>query len=243
MSPLRDRAGRPTGPAGSKLRRIWLDWRGFLLFVAVMLVFRSAIADWNQVPSGSMEPTILTGDRIVVDKLAYSLRVPFTLERLADWNDPQRGDIITFLNPIDDRQFIKRVVGIPGDTVELRRNQLIINGVSATYEPLTEEEYARLRIQPPSAYKVLRETILGQSRTIMVLRYSSDTTSSSFRRFDVPPDNYLVLGDNRDNSGDFRKIGPVSQERILGRAHSVAFSLDSDNYYAPRIRRFFVDLS
>ncbi len=240
MSSLRD---RPTGSAGGKLRRIWLDWRGFLLFVAVMLVFRSAIADWNQVPSGSMEPTILTGDRIVVDKLAYSLRVPFTLERLAQWSDPQRGDIITFLNPIDDRQFIKRVVGIPGDTVELRRNQLIINGVGATYEPLTEEEYARLRIRPPSAYKVLRETVLGQSRTIMVLRYSSDTTSSSFRRFDVPPDNYLVLGDNRDNSGDFRKIGPVSRERILGRAHSVAFSLDSDNHYAPRIRRFFVDLS
>ena len=226
-----------------RFRRIWLDWRGFLLFVALMLVFRSAIADWNQVPSGSMEPTILTGDRIVVDKLAYSLRFPFTLVRIAEWTDPQRGDIITFLNPVDDRQFIKRVVGIPGDTVELRRNTLIINGVSATYEALTEDEYAHLRIEPSSAYKVLRETILGQSRTIMVLRYANDSTASSFRRFTVPQGNYLVLGDNRDNSGDFRKIGPVSQERVLGRAHAVAFSLDADNYFAPRIRRFFVDLS
>lgn len=243
MSLSRDGAGRPTGLAGGKLRKIWLDWRGFVLFVAVMLVFRSAIADWNQVPSGSMEPTILTGDRIVVDKLAYSLRVPFTLVRMAEWTDPQRGDIITFLNPVDDRQFIKRVIGIPGDTVELRRNKLIINGISATYETLTREEYAHLRIQPPSAYKVLRETILGQSRTIMVLRYSHDPAASSFRRVNVPPGNYLVLGDNRDNSGDYRKIGPVSEERVLGRAHAVAFSLDSDNYYAPRIRRFFVDLS
>ena len=241
-SPL-DPAGLRGRWAGGRLRRIWLDWRGFLVFVAVMLVFRSAIADWNQVPSGSMEPTILTGDRIVVDKLAYSLRVPFTLVRVAGWTDPARGDIITFLNPVDDRQFIKRVVGIPGDTVELRRNALIINGISATYETLTEEEYARLRIPASGAYKVLRETILGQSRIIMVLRYANDPTASSFRRFTVPPDNYLVLGDNRDNSGDFRKIGPVSRERVLGRAHAVAFSLDRENYFAPRIRRFFVDLS
>ncbi len=226
-----------------KLRRIWLDWRGFVLFVAVMLVFRSAIADWNQVPSGSMEPTILTGDRIVVDKLAYSLRVPFTLTRIAHWSAPERGDIITFLNPVDGRQFIKRVVGVPGDTVELRRNKLIINGVGATYETLTEEERADLRIRPSNTYQVLRETILGESRTIMVHRSPIDPTSSSFRRFTVPDDNYLVLGDNRDNSGDFRRIGPVSWERILGRAHAVAFSLDHANYYAPRVRRFFVDLS
>ena len=234
-------AGQTSRFAG-KLRRIWLDWRGFVLFVAVMLVFRSAIADWNQVPSGSMEPTILTGDRIVVDKLAYSLRVPFTLARIAQWSAPERGDIITFLNPVDGRQFIKRVVGVPGDTVELRRNKLIINGIGATYETLTEEEYADLRIPSSNAYQVLRETILGQSRMIRVLRYPIDPTSSSFRRFKVPDDNYLVLGDNRDNSGDFRRIGPVSWERILGRAHAVAFSLDSANYYAPRVGRFFVDL-
>lgn len=241
MRSLLDDDGRST-VLPDRLHKIWLDWRGFLLFVAVMLVFRSAIADWNQVPSGSMEPTILTGDRIVVDKLAYSLRVPFTLTRVAEWTDPERGDIVTFLNPVDDRQFIKRIVGVPGDIVELRHNQLIINGVGATYQALTEDEYANLRIPASSSYRVLRETILGQSRTIMVLRYAIDPTASSFRRFEVPPGNYLVLGDNRDNSGDFRKIGPVSRERILGRAHAVAFSLDADNYYAPRLRRFFVDL-
>ena len=236
-----DRTSQSTELAGI-LRKIWLDWRGFVLFVAVMLVFRSAIADWNHVPSGSMEPTILTGERIVVDKLAYSLRVPFALTRIARWADPERGDIITFLNPVDGRQFIKRVVGVPGDTVELRRNKLIINGVAATYETLTEKEYEDLRIRPSSAHLVLRETILGQSRTIMVLRYPNDPGYSSFRRFTVPEDKYVVLGDNRDNSGDFRRIGPISRERILGRAHAIAFSLDSDNYYAPRVDRFFIDL-
>ena len=235
------RVGQPTELA-DKIHKIWLDWRGFALFVAVMLVFRSAIADWNHVPSGSMEPTILTGERIVVDKLAYSLRVPFALARIAQWAHPQRGDIITFLNPVDGRQFIKRVVAVPGDTVELRRNRLIINGVAATYETLTEEERAELRIRPSSAHVVLRETILGQSRTIMVSRYPNDPGYSSFRRFAVPEDQYVVLGDNRDNSGDFRRIGPVSWERVLGRAHAIAFSLDSDNYYAPRMDRFFIDL-
>ena len=242
MRTSQDTTREPTWFA-SKLRKIWFDWRGFLLFVAVMLVFRSAIADWNHVPSGSMEPTILTGERIVVDKLAYSLRVPFALTRIARWAEPRRGDIITFLNPVDGRQFIKRVIGVPGDTVELRRNKLFINGVGATYETLTEEEYANLRIRPSSAHQVLRETILGQSRTIMVLRYPTDPGYSSFRRFEVPEGEYLVLGDNRDNSGDFRRIGPISWERILGRAHSVAFSLDSANYYAPRVDRFFIDLS
>lgn len=241
MRSSKDRAGQSTELAG-RFRKIWLDWRGFVLFVAVMLVFRSAIADWNHVPSGSMEPTILTGERIVVDKLAYSLRVPFALTRIARWADPERGDIITFLNPVDGRQFIKRVVGVPGDTVELQRNKLIINGEAATYETLTEKEYADLRIRPSSAHRVLRETILGQSRTIMVLRYPDDPGYSSFRRFTVPEDQYVVLGDNRDNSGDFRRIGPVSRERILGRAHAIAFSLDSDNYYAPRVDRFFIDL-
>lgn len=239
----------PHGPAGEpsdltrKLRKIWLDWRGFVLFVAVMLLFRSAIADWNHVPSGSMKPTILTGERIVVDKLAYSLRVPFTLARIAQWSDPERGDIVTFLNPVDGRQFIKRVIGVPGDTVELRRNRLIVNGVEATYETLTDEECADLKIRPSRAHRILRETILGQSRTIMVMRYPNDPGYTSFRRFTVPDGEYLMLGDNRDNSGDFRRIGPVARERILGRAHGVAFSLDYDNYYAPRMGRFFIDLS
>ena len=241
MPSSKDRAD-PRDRMAGRFRKIWLDWRGFVLFVAVMLVFRSAIADWNHVPSGSMEPTILTGERIVVDKLAYSLRVPFALARIAEWADPERGDIITFLNPKDGRQFIKRVIGVPGDTVELRRNKLIINGVEATYEPLTEEERADLRIRPSSTHRVLRETILGESRTIMVLRYPNDPGYASFRRYKVPEGQYLVLGDNRDNSGDFRRIGPISQERILGRAHAIAFSLDSDNYYAPRVDRFFIDL-
>lgn len=225
-----------------RLRKLWREWRGFALFVAVMLVFRSAIADWNQVPSGSMQPTILPGDRIVVDKLAYDLRVPFTLTRISQWSAPERGDVITFPSPLDERLFVKRVVGMPGDTVELRRNRLIINGTAATYEPLTEDEIRRLPIHPSASYRVLRETVLGSSRIIMVRTAPIDRGYSSFGPVVVPDDHYLVLGDNRDNSGDFRRIGPVARERVLGRAHAIAFSLNYDNYYAPRVGRFFTDL-
>ena len=225
-----------------RLRKLWREWRGFALFVAVMLVFRSAIADWNQVPSGSMQPTILPGDRIVVDKLAYDLRVPFTLTRISQWSAPERGDVITFPSPLGERLFVKRVVGMPGDTVELRRNRLIINGTAATYDPLTEDEIRTLPIHPSASYRVLRETVLGSSRIIMVRKAPIDRGYSSFGPVDVPDDHYLVLGDNRDNSGDFRRIGPVARERVLGRAHAIAFSLNYDNYYAPRVDRFFTDL-
>ncbi|MCY3792814.1 MAG: signal peptidase I, partial [Gammaproteobacteria bacterium] len=100
-----------------RLMKFWRDWRGLLVFFAVMILFRSAVADWNQVPSGSMKPGILAGDRIVVDKLAWDLRVPFTTVRVAGWSHPSRGDVVTFDNPVDGRLFIKRVVAVPGDRV------------------------------------------------------------------------------------------------------------------------------
>ena len=124
----------------SKIRRInwlriWREWRGFVLFIICMFLFRSAIADWNQVPSSSMRPSILDGDRIVVDKMAYDLRVPFTLVRMVQWGHPQRGDIVTFPSPLDEELFVKRVIGIPGDTVQLRNNRLEINDIVANYTP------------------------------------------------------------------------------------------------------------
>ena len=225
----------------SRLTTLWLDWRAFLLFIAVMLVFRSAIADWNQVPSGSMYPSIFVGDRIVVDKLAYDLRIPFTLQRIARWNDPQRGDVVTFPSPEDERLLVKRIVAVPGDTVALDHNELIINGQRASYEPLTPEQVRRLPLPDAHRYQFLRESILGNERFVMHLR-SRQPRMDSFPAITVPADHYLMMGDNRDNSRDSRAIGFVSRDRILGRANTVAFSLDYDRYYAPRMERFFADL-
>ncbi|NOX50415.1 MAG: signal peptidase I [Gammaproteobacteria bacterium] len=215
--------------------RIWREWRGFVLFVVIMLVFRSAIADWNHVPSGSMIPSILEGDRILVDKIAYDLRIPFTFTRVARWADPQRSDIITFESPVDGKLLVKRVIGIPGDVVALLNNQLIINGKPAEYLPLTTA-------QVPSKTTVALESILGAKRTVMVRNLRHPSRASSFGPIDVPQNSYLVLGDSRDNSQDYRYIGFIDRELILGKANSIAFSLDYDNYYKPRGDRFFKDL-
>ena len=226
-----------------RIQSIWRDWRGFVLFIAVMLVFRSAIADWNQVPSGSMQPTILIGDRIVVDKLAYDLRIPFTLRRLARWHEPERGDVVTFPSPKDETLLVKRIVGIPGDEVSLKDNILTINGEKASYSTLSGEDVPPGSIGGPYPFRFLTETILGSTRMIMLEPSALGSGVTSFGPVTVPEGEYLMLGDNRDNSHDSRYIGFVARDRILGRAETVAFSLDYDNYYRPRSERFFAPLA
>lgn len=223
----------------SRGQRLWREWRGFVLFVAVMLVFRSAVADWNQVPSGSMLPSILVGDRIVVDKLAYDLRVPFTHLRLASWRAPHRGDVVTFTSPEDGRLLVKRVVGLPGDEVSMSHNHLTVNGVTASYQRVADSDAP---VPPRPGYTLYRESILGSDRYVMLRDGQPVSFTSWFRTTRVPEGYYLMLGDNRDNSRDSRYIGFVPRDNILGQAKTVAFSLDYDNHYAPRMNRFLADL-
>src|SRR4029077_7803530 len=107
---------QPMRPMHRAKQLIWAN-KSLLIFFAMMMVFRSAVADWMYVPSGSMNPTIVEGDRILVDKAAYGLRVPFTTKRLTHGSDPQRGDIAIFASPEDGTTLVKRIVGLPGDTV------------------------------------------------------------------------------------------------------------------------------
>ena len=229
-----------TPPTG--LAKVWQEWRGFFLFILVMLLFRSAIADWNQVPTGSMIPSILEGDRIVVDKLAYDLRVPFTLTRITRWADPQRSDVVTFESPEDGKLLVKRVVGVPGDTVAMRNNQLTVNGEAASYTEIPVTQLPEPVAKASTYIKVVEETVQGDARTIMVHRRQHALMRRSFDPVVVPADHYLVMGDNRDNSQDYRKIGFVHRDLILGKANSIAFSLDYENYYFPRSERFMQDL-
>src|ERR1051325_11375128 len=99
--------------------------RPLLILALVVFSLRSSLADWSDVPTGSMKPTILEGDRIYVNKLAYDLKIPFTTRHIAEWDNPHRGDIVVFYSPHDGTRLVKRVIGVPGDTIELRQDQLI----------------------------------------------------------------------------------------------------------------------
>src|SRR4249920_2590657 len=113
----------------SRARKFWRkEIRPLLILALVMFSIRSSLADWNDVPTGSMRPTIVEGDRVLVNKLAYDLKVPFTTLHLAEWGNPERGDIAVFYSPHDGKRLVKRVIGLPGDIIELRENQLLLNG-------------------------------------------------------------------------------------------------------------------
>ncbi len=122
------------------LNEAWQNYKSLLLFLVLMALFRSAIADWNDVPTGSMNPTIIEGDRILVNKLAYDLRIPFTHVSLLKLGDPESGDIIIFDSEVSDLRLVKRVIGVPGDVISMNDNVLSINGQKLSYQNVEGDE-------------------------------------------------------------------------------------------------------
>ena len=144
-----------------KLSEFWRQWlKPMLIAVAILAPLRSVVADWNDVPTGSMRPTILVGDRIWINKLAYDLKMPFTTIHLATWSDPQRGDIIVFRSPADGKRLVKRVVAVPGDVIEMRNDQLFLNGQPASY--------ATSGAVPGESAFVFDETISSRTHAMMI---------------------------------------------------------------------------
>jgi signal peptidase I len=239
MVTMDENAPAPSNPFAAwrqKAHRFWRETlRPLLAIVLVLSAFRSAVADWNDVPSGSMRPTILVGDRIVVDRRAYDVRVPFTQVSLWRYDDPHRGDIIVFLSPKDGIRLVKRVVGLPGDRVELRGFALTINGVAVPYQPLQSAE-ASSRADAP--FISLSEDLPGHPAH-SVRAFDPALRSDATQVFEVPEGKYFVLGDNRDESFDSRFWGSVPRDAVLGRALRVAFSLDRERHYVPRLGRFW----
>lgn len=205
----------------------------FLVMILIISSLRSALADWNDVPTGSMKPTIQEGDRVVVNKLAYDLKVPFTMIELAKWSDPKRGDIVVLFSPEDGQRLVKRVVAVPGDKIEMRDEQLLVNGQAAQWKPIG---MSYVPYQGPVA--IFDESLAGKTHKIM-LTTNGRSDRATFGPQTVPPGQYYVMGDNRDNSKDSRYIGYIERRRIVGKALAVAFSLDRDRYFVPRLDRFF----
>lgn len=211
---------------------LWKEWvKPFLLVAIILGTLRSALADWNDVPTGSMKPTIVEGDRVVVNKLAYDLKVPFTTTHLATWDDPHRGDIVVLYSPANGMRLVKRVVGIPGDRIQMKNNVLVVNGKPASYEVETGSAAER------SAVVLDEKTPWASMHSIQVI--PDIPAMRDFGPVVVPSGEYFVLGDNRDNSQDSRYIGFIPREKIVGKAVAVAFSLNHSNYYLPRGDRWF----
>jgi signal peptidase I len=218
-------------------RRWWREEiRSLLILALVICSIRSSLADWNDVPTGSMKPTLIEGDRIFVNKLAYDLKVPFTTWHIAEWSDPQRGDIAVFFSPHDGKRLVKRVIGLPGDTLELQNERLILNGEPIEYAPLDETIAAQVAGPERSASEFALEQLPARPHAVMAT--PALPAPRDFGPMKVPADQYFMLGDNRDNSFDSRFWGCVSRSQIVGRATTVVMSLDRDRCWKPRSERW-----
>ena len=212
----------------------WLDWTAGL-FPVILAVFllRSFLFEPFKIPSGSMVPTLLVGDLILVNKFHYGVRLPVINTKIVQNNDPKRGDVIVFRYPVDTRvDYIKRVVAIPGDEVTYTNQQLAINGQlvpvqaqgdfydddSMRYAPKFTEKLGEVAhgilVDPKRAsiYRPMESSVNFRD----TCRYTAEGVSCK-----VPVGHYFVMGDNRDNSQDSRYWGFVPDENIVGRAFMV----------------------
>ena len=221
------------------LRRTLRDNRGFIVFLLGFAVLRTAVADWNPIPSASMRPTLLEGDVVLVNRLAYDLKLPLTDIVLLPLGEPQRGDVVTLSSPAGGTRLIKRIVGLPGDRIAMREDVLILNGQPLIYsDKLAHGE----TVAPGWVVNAVRasEDLGGRAHAVQFL--PSLRARRDFAERTVPAGHYFLLGDNRDNSEDSRFIGTVPREKLIGRAHHVLVAADwlgEDGWrMAPRVGRW-----
>lgn len=203
---------QPSSDSADEPKEPWLIdiSRSFFPVLAIVLVLRSFLIEPFQIPSGSMLPTLEVGDFILVNKYAYGLRLPVAGTKVVEIGDPERGDVMVFRFPEDGAtNYIKRVIGLPGDTVRYRNKQLFIND-----EPVPRDFVARL---PPM--ERWRETVGPVEHDIYLTL--GRVSGSGEGEWTVPEGHYFVMGDNRDNSNDSRFWGTVPDELVVGKAFGI----------------------
>ena len=193
----------------------------FFPVLALVFVLRSFVAEPFQIPSGSMEPGLITGDFILVSKFSYGLRVPGVGSTIIPVSNPARGDVMVFFPPEDSRYFIKRVIGLPGDHIEYRNRRLTVNGAEIPTEELGGEPAYN-----PTMF-LGKETLDNAEPTVKWIPARSRATGEAVLwggpegEWDVPDGHYFMMGDNRGNSGDSRMWGFVPEKNIVGKAVAV----------------------
>ena len=216
--------------------RNWIrNNRGLIVFLLCFGLFRTAVADWNPIPSGSMRPTLLEGDVVLVNRLAYDIKLPLTNTVLLHLSDPKRGDIVTFSSPKDGIRLIKRIIGLPGDRVEMREEVLYINGARAEY---SDAQHLLEHMEDGNAVSatLLKENLGDATHRMQVL--SSIQARDTFGPLVVPNGHYLMLGDNRDHSADSRYFGFVPENLLIGKADRILVSAAIKDNWMPRLDRF-----
>ena len=194
---------------------------GFICLLAGMAFFRTAVADWNPVPSPSMEPTIVPGDVVLVNKLRLGPAIPFTHGRLFSLGEPERGDIITFYPPGIDQQYVKRVVGVPGDRLRSDGLTLFVNEQEMRLTDVSLDDRQRLITALESLGGVTHQVKVFLDRPIPQVPLN----------ITVPEGHYFVMGDFRNNSEDSRFWGFVPEENIIGKVTRLLLSTSSQRAF------------
>ncbi len=198
--------------------------RSLFPVLLIVLLFRSFLFEPFKIPSGSMIPTLLVGDFIVVNKFAYGLRLPVLHKKFLSLGEPQRGDVVVFRYPVDPSvNFIKRLIGLPGDTISYRNKQLFVNG-----EPVVAQEQGRftsdeVKCSTPRTDAMRLTETLGAVEHDILLHGNSGSRNGQWL---VPEGHYFAMGDNRDRSNDGREWGFVPEENLMGRAVGIWLNFD-----------------
>ena len=200
--------------------------RSFFPIFLIVLLIRSFIIQPYRVPTGSLEPTVMSGDFIIVNQYVYGLRLPVINKKIVEIGSPKRGDIALFRYPDDPRMiYVKRVIGLPGDHISYRSKTLTINGkVAQQFDLGMDMEAGR---DPHSSVQLKTEMLGEVSHSIFIRPHYRE-----FEEFDiiiVPSRSYFMMGDNRDNSNDSRVWGVVPEKNLIGKAIGVWMSWDHSN--------------
>jgi len=204
--------------------------RSFFPIFLIVLLLRAFLVEPFRIPSGSMMPTLLVGDFILVNKFSYGIRVPVTKNKLIELGEPQRGDIVVFRWPVNPRlDYIKRVVGLPGDRIRYQKKTVFINGEPAPVEVVGQYQPEGSGMRALGSIEG-REQLGDVEHSVLINPLASDFSPScgflGYREVTVPDGHYLMFGDNRDDSNDGRCWGFVPEENLVGKAFFVWMSWD-----------------
>jgi len=224
--------------SGIRVNKLWENIRDLIWILAIVLFVRWIFIEPYRIPSGSMVPTLLVGDQLMVNKLIYGVQIPFTTKKLFTLKNPRRGDIIIFKFPPQPTgsPYVKRVVGVAGDEVSVKEGQLYIN--NKPVPRVLEGPYTGPNDPMPCNDADLLEEDLDSVQHSILLCHT-DHEDNNFGPVKVPEGNVFGMGDNRDNSADSRYWGFIPLGHIKGKALIIHLPLDPTRHYFPRWDRFF----